>query len=125
MEANLIRSLKIIIFAFLLSAATVFSGWVSLPAFANVYGNTNVIKDLQRDATFNAEDYPDKADDYSIKVLQVAESDKNELYLYTYQPCQKTTYLIATDVNMSLSATADGTKLYELIIVKTNGVFAK
>ena len=125
MKANLIRSLKIIILAFLMIAGTVFSGWVSLPAFANVYGNTNVIKDLQRDATFNAEDYPDKADDYSIKVLQVAESDKNELYLYTYQPCQKTTYLIATDVNMSLSATADGTKLYELIIVNTNGVFAK
>ena len=95
------------------------------PAFAATHNNTNVLKDLQKDGNFNVADYPDNPKDYAIKVIQVAESDKNELFLYTYQPCQKTTYLVATDINMSLTDSTDDTKLYELILINTNATFAK
>lgn len=114
-----------VLLALLLLVITVMSWRGAIPAIADTYGNTNVLKDLQKDSTFDIADYPDNSEDYSIKIIQIAESDKGDLYLYTYQPCQKTKYLIATDINMSLSESADGTKLYELILINTNGVFAK
>lgn len=95
------------------------------PAFADTYGNTNVIQDLQKDGSFDINDYPDNPEDYSIKVIQIAESVSGDLYLYTYQPCQKTTYLVASDINMSLSESVDGTRLYSLTLINTSGVFGK
>lgn len=74
-----------------------------VPAFAYTLSYTNVLTDLQKDSTFKMSDYPDNSKDYSINVIQIAESESDNLFLYTYQPCQKTTYLLATQINMSLS----------------------
>ena len=90
-----------------------------------VYDNSSVLKDLQKSSDFNLADYPEQANDYSIYVIQVAESEKGLLYLYTYQPCQNKTPLIATQINMSLAESVTGTQLYDLQQVSTNGVFAK
>lgn len=87
--------------------------------------NSSVIKDLTADKNFNVSDYPEISDDYSIKVVQIAESQKGYLYVYTYQPCNNTKKLTATDINMSLSKITDDTKLYELIEVNSWGVFSK
>ncbi len=100
------------------------SGRTYLPAFADT-AYTSAIADLQKDPEFNAADYPDKANDYSIRLIQIAEGIDGELFVYTYQPCQATTYLVATEINMSLSESTDGTKLYGLTLINTSGVFGK
>lgn len=104
------------------------SGWVTLPAFAKSieYSKyTTALEDLTGDGNFNADKYPDDTGDYSLQVIQIAESSDGELFLYTYQPCQKSRYLVATCVNMSLSENADGTKLYNLSLLNVSGVFCK
>lgn len=111
--------------ALFLLVVTVIGGWGILPAFADISGYSGVLDDLQKDGNFNVADYPDNAKDYSIQVIQIAESTDGELFLYTYQPCQKTKYLVATDINMSLSENVDGTKLYGLTLVSVDGVLCK
>ena len=95
-----------------------------LPAYA-LSDNINVLKELQKDKEFSAANYPVVKNDYSIQVIQIGESDRGNLYIFTYQPCQPVKYLVATDINMSLSEEADATQLYELVLVNTNGAFAK
>ena len=47
---------------------------------------TSVSEDLGKDASFNAENYPFKSNDYSVQIIQLAESVNKELFVYTYQP---------------------------------------
>lgn len=108
-----------------LLVVTVIGGRGILPAFADTTTYSNVLTDLQKDSNFNIADYPDDSSDYSIQVIQIAESTNGELFVYTYQPCQKTQYVLATEVNMSLSKTVDGSKLYGLTLINVNGVFGK
>ncbi len=98
---------------------------VSMSVYADTPNSTNVLADLQKDPNFKVSDYLDKADDYSIQVIQIAESTAKELLIYTYQPCQRTCYLLATCVNMSLSEDVQGTKLYDLEFLSCEGVFCK
>lgn len=100
-------------------------GQAFLPTYAAVQNYSNVLTDLKKDESFNADDYPIKQSDYSLQVIQIAESTDGELFLYTYQPCQPTQYLVATSVNMSLSESVDGTELYALTLLSSSGVFCK
>ena len=52
------------------------SGWVTLPAFANAFyeNYTTALEDLSKDENFNAEKYMDDASDYSLQIIQIAES---------------------------------------------------
>ena len=87
---------------------------------------TDVMTDLTKSGTFNVTDYPSDESDYTFKLIQVAESSDDELFLYVYQPSHATKDLIATSVN--LSATADDTldnHIYHLTLVSTHGVFDK
>ena len=82
-------------------------------AFAEERAYTNVLADLQKDETFSVMNYPEIIDPENelygvIQVIQIAESDSGELFLYTYQPSNKAKPLLATEVNMSLSESADG-----------------
>lgn len=86
---------------------------------------SDVLGELRHAGNFNADDYPSKSDDYSIQVIQIAESASGYIYVYTYQPCQQSRKFPATNINMSLTENATETELYELIFVNTNGVFAK
>lgn len=105
---------------------SVMGGRFILPAFAATNNNySNALTDLQKDESFKISSYPDKPKDYSLNVIQIAESVDGELFVYTYQPCQKTLYLIATEINMSLSESTDGTKLYDLTLLNSSGVFCK
>lgn len=100
-------------------------GQAFLPTYAAVQNYSNVLTDLKKDESFNADDYPIKQSDYSLQVIQIAESTDGELFLYTYQPCQPTQYLVATSVNMSLSESVNGTELYALTLLSSSGVFCK
>ncbi len=114
-----------VLLALLLLVSAILSGRVILPAFADTTQYTSPLEDLQKDESFNAADYPENADDHSISVITIAESTDKELFVYTYQPCQKSKYTVATDINMSLSDSPDGTKLYGLTLLKSSGVFCK
>lgn len=60
-------------------------------AFAEERAYTNVLADLQKDETFSVINYPEIIDPENelygvIQVIQIAESESGELFLYTYQP---------------------------------------
>ena len=86
---------------------------------------TDVLLDLSVDENFKFTDYPAKSDDYGITVIQIAESADSELLLYTYQAGNATHAYNAISVNMSLTETPINTKLYNLTLVSSNGVFCK
>ncbi len=87
---------------------------------------TDVMTDLQKDEDFNPDDYPAKADDYSLQVIQIAESVNNELFVYVYQPSNDTKDLIATSINISMTIDDELNPLnYFLTLISTNGVFDK
>ena len=85
------------------------------PAFADTAEYTSVLADLRADENFDENAYPVNSDDYSVRVIQVAESVNGELFVYTYQPCQITTNLVATSINMSLTDKFGG------LIIDTSG----
>ena len=98
---------------------------ISMLVYAEIPNSTNVLTDLQKDPNFNVADYKDKSDDYSIQIISIAESTAKELFIYTYQPAQRTCFMLATCINMSLSEELKDTKLYNLELLSSEGVFAK
>lgn len=87
---------------------------------------TNVLDDLNMAENFRVELYPGIADDYSISVIQIAESSSNELFVYVYQPSAETKELKAVSINIS-TAINDNLKYnnYKLTFLNSDGVFAK
>lgn len=84
-----------------------------------------VISELSRDINFNAEDYPQNSKDYSLNVMQIAENRNGKVFLFVYNPCAWTKPLTAKSVNMALSESVNGTRLYSLQLLSRSGVFAK
>ena len=55
----------------------------SLPsAHAEGKEYTGVLEDLQKDESFSESYYPVVADDYSLQMVQIAESSDKELFVY-------------------------------------------
>ena len=75
-----IRNLFLCIVLMLLAIISCFVG-VSYDVFAATQGSS-VLDDLGKDRAFNASAYPKKRDDYSLKVIHLAESTSGELFLY-------------------------------------------
>ena len=75
-----------------------------LPPRINVYAEekqyTDVLEDLQKDETFDISAYPVVGNDYSLDVIQIAESADKELFIYTYQPNGAHT---ASSINISVA----------------------
>lgn len=88
---------------------------------------TDVISDLTKDEKFDMGDYPVKDKDYSIKVIQIAESTSKELFIYTYQPSGNAYNIKANYISISTSVDADNPKwqLYSLTFCNRDGVFYK
>ena len=119
--------IKAIFRAVLLTALVIVTAIISGAgtARAAVAEYTGVIEDLSRDERFNVSEYPEKPKDYGIYVEQIAESADGELFIYTYQPCQRVQPLTATSINMSLTENAAGTKLYTLSLLNAEGTLCK
>ena len=64
---------------------------------------TSVLDDLKKDETFNIAKYPTNRDDYSLQVIQIAESVDDDLFVYVYQPSRGQKGSFATSVNISTS----------------------
>ncbi|MCX4362715.1 MAG: hypothetical protein OSJ74_04975 [Clostridia bacterium] len=95
-----IKSISTIVLELCLLVVMILGGWQMPPAYAAVSGYSEVLDDLQRDIEFSVDDYPSNTSDYSIKMIQIAESTTKELFIYTYQPSQLTKYLVATQIKM-------------------------
>ncbi len=72
-------------------------------AATSLIGYSDVLDDLQKDEKFNPEEYPAVDGDYSLQVIQIAESSAGELFVYVYQPAANSKSLTATQINMSLT----------------------
>lgn len=87
--------------------------------------DTDVIDDLSIDPEFNLLDYPANDTDYSLKVIQFAEGETGDLYLYVYQPAAASKEILATSVNISDTGNPTGLRECELTLVDSEGVFQK
>lgn len=97
-----------------------------ISAYASITINgayTDVMEDLQVDENFNADDYVVNKDDYSLQVIQVAESVDKELFVYVYQPCTSNG-ILATSINISTGDNLEY-KNYKLKYLNSRSVFYK
>lgn len=96
---------------------------------------TTVLEDLEKDEDFNPDSYPANPSDYSLQVIQIAESENKELFVYVYNPSSEVKELIATSINISISENEglfvadDDNGLsyinYTLSLINSSGVFYK
>ena len=124
------RKINKSVFTYVLLFFCVFSFFFSIPTFC-AYAEekeiqySNVLDDLKSDETFKAEDYPQIADDYSLKVIQIAESVNNELFVYVYQPSGNTKGILATSINISTTNFKKDYQNYSLSLIGSEDVFYK
>ncbi len=89
-------------------------------------GYSKVLSDLRKSENFNMSDYPARQDDYSLKVITLAESEDNELFVYVYQPSGESKALRASSVNISLGVGDDlSYKNYKLRFINCEDGFYK
>ena len=86
-------------------------GFGARTARAEASAYSNVLDDLRKDESFNVSDYPQKPNDYSLKVIQIAEGEHDELFVYVYQPYGESNSYKATSIN--ISPMSGGDKYYE------------
>jgi len=125
MKSKTIKNIFISLILLLLVFVGQFS-FIGSVARADTTIYTNILDDLKKDSNFNENDYKQVNTDYSINVIQIAESSDNELFIYTYQPSGQNYNLMATKINIS-QTTGDllNYKNYNLTYLNSNGVFYK
>ena len=95
-------------------------------AFSSTNEYSNVLDDLTKDNNFKKSDYQKDVSDYSLNVIQIAESVNNELFVYVYQPCSPNIDLQATTINISKGIDENlSYENYKLKLVNFSGVFYK
>ena len=120
--------LSFVLIAVLAVAMVIGGGFTAPTAYAaegTVY--SDVLDDLQKDENFSESNYPYVADDYSLQVMQIAESTDNELFVYVYQPSGEIKNLAASSINISLKPREDISDIhnYKLRLLNADGVFFK
>lgn len=117
------------LFTVLLFVFTAFAGGGVATVYAATSANTvytNVIDDLKKDGSFKPSNYPEKADDYGLQVIQLAESSDSELFVYVYQPSGQTKKLTACSINISTTINDEiSFTNYKLQLLNSSGVFFK
>ena len=88
---------------------------------------SGVLEDLQKDENFDASDYPSDPEDYSLKVIQIAEGTNGELFVYVYQPSALTKFLLAKSIVISSEEDVNQKKYqeYSLSLMSMSGVLSK
>lgn len=83
---------------------------------------SDVLEDLKTDTNFNINNYPVLENDYTPKVIQIAESSNKELFVYVYRP---TGLLEATSINICRTEDVTSYVNYELKLLNYNGTLCK
>ncbi len=96
-------------------------GAAEIASAASAYSSPLV--DLQQDPNFKAEEYPVGGKEYKIEIIQIAESTRTELLVYTYQPygrIEASSISISKAINDSYSP-----RVYSLQLLSSDDVFYK
>ena len=115
-----------IFLAFVLGVCAVITTTAQIPLAARAESITysEVSDDLKKDKSFNADNYPAKANDYSLQIIQLAESVNKELFVYVYQPSgdkvKASSINISTTINDEISYYN-----YELELLNFDGTLFK
>lgn len=102
--------------------------FVSYPSFTYALETqyTSVLEDLKKDDSFDVNHYPENETDYSLKIIQLAESSDKELFVYVYLPSGKIKDLKASSINISTTINdAISFYNYKLEFLNSDGVFYK
>ncbi|MBO4962358.1 MAG: hypothetical protein J6C97_01130 [Clostridia bacterium] len=85
---------------------------------------TSVLEDLERDSTFNKDDYKENLEDTSISLITIAENTLDELYVYTFQPNPNT---LCSSLNLQYGDNSFTSVInnYKLLLISSDGVFFK
>lgn len=122
------KRLAVMLLAFVLGISAVITA-AQVPVIAKAESTvtyTNVLEDLQRDSSFSKDNYPEKATDYSLQLIQLAESSDKELFVYVYQPSGQVKGLVASSINISTTINdAVSYHNYKLELLNADGVFFK
>lgn len=114
------------IFAFAIAVCTIFSMVQISNLGAKAEGYSGVLQDLQKDESFQAENYPLIENDDSLQLIQIAESTGKELFLYVYQPSGETKNFTASSVNISTTINDEISFLtYKLARIDSDGTLYK
>lgn len=132
MKAYIHKFFRFIVVA-ILSVVSVIGGQANLfalPVYAEETVNERVysavLDDLKKDTSFNTENYPTKADDYSLQIIQLAESSDKELFVYVYQPSGKDKDFKASSINISTTINDSiSYHNFKLDFLNSDGVFYK
>ena len=121
---------RCVVFALLLTVCmALFIGLYPVTAYAATQEGdeySSPVEDLKSDPDFDASLYPVNETDYSLQVVQIAESTDGELLVYVYQPSNGVKDFTATSINIS-TAINDSLyyKNYKLELLSRDGVFCK
>lgn len=122
------KRLAVMLLAFVLGISAVIAA-AQVPVIAKAESTvtyTTVLEDLQRDGSFSKDNYPEKATDYSLQIIQLAESSDKELFVYVYQPSGQLKGLVASSINISTTINdAVSYHNYKLELLNADGVFFK
>lgn len=84
-----------------------------------------VLEDLQKDSSFDESNYNEIVDDYSLQVIQIAESVNDELFVYVYQPSGQSVDLRASSINISKGYKTLNFINYTLTFINSNKTLYK
>lgn len=125
-QATKTRILSMIL-AFVTVICTVFMA-VQTPLIARAESieYSGVLDDLKKDASFQESNYPERPTDYSLNIIQIAESVNKELFVYVYQPSGGRKNFTASSINISTTINdAISFINYKLDLLSSSGVFYK
>lgn len=125
-QATKTRILSMIL-AFVTVICTVFMA-VQTPLIARAESieYSEVLDDLKKDASFQESNYPERPTDYSLNIIQIAESVNKELFVYVYQPSAARKNITASSINISTTINdAISFINYKLDLLNSSGVFYK
>lgn len=86
---------------------------------------SEVLVDLKKDSSFDESSYIEIVDDYSLQVIQIAESVNDELFVYVYQPSGQSADLRASSINISKGYKTLNFINYTLTFINSNKTLYK
>ena len=88
---------------------------------------SNVLDDLKVDENFNQDKYIEDANNNNLQIIQIAESENKELFIYIYQPNISDNYnLTPTTISISTGINDNAKwELYNLTLLNSNNTLFK
>lgn len=122
------KKITIVLFILLCLIMAYLSPFFVFRSYAQNKYHSDVLDDLSKDSSFSTDDYIPDSTDTDLRVIQVAEGENDEIFIYVFNPAYKKHDLRAAKINMSLQDPTERDikySLYDLTWINTNGAFSK